>query len=388
MNVPFHRVRFGSEEIEAVLQELNDNWLSPRGPRVPEFGEKWAAMVGAKYGWSVSSGTAAIHLALLALGIRKGMKVAVPTYTCSPTVYPVTFVGAEPVFVDCERDLYGMDPRALEAALATDGAAAVIVVHLYGASCCSEVLDVCRRYDVRVIEDACESVGARYFGGSHLAQPERLVGGVGDVGCFSFRGDKVLTALGTGGIVTTDDPKLFERLKYFSDLGLHNDQTMGRYRNLPVVGFNYEMSNPAAAFGIKQLDRLKEIVDGRRQVASWWREALTGAPGVRLMPDYPGHVYYQWPIAFTQLDDDVGGIRGLDRLGGKLLEHGVPLIPPFSCMHRQPAYWKAHGQKEFPNAQWAETHALLFPCYPDLTREQVEGMAGTIQLTYQEILYG
>lgn len=384
MTIPFHRVAFGVEEIDAVLNELDDNWLSPRGPRGPEFGARWAKEVGHRYGWPCSSGTAAIHLALLALGVGPGDRVAVPTYTCSPTVYPVTYVGAEPVFVDCERTMYGMDPGSLADVLRIGGIKAVIAVHLYGASCMPEVLELCERYQVPVIEDACESVGALYW--ERPGWP--VVGGKGPLGTFSFRGDKVLTALGTGGIVTTDDPNLFRRVQYFCDLGLHNDQTMGRYRDLPVVGFNYEMSNPAAAFGLKQIDRLPEIIAGRQRAASWWREQLSGRPGIRLMPHYPGHVYYQMALAFDRLADDVAAPTGLDRLGEALLAHGVPLIPPFSCMHEQPAYRKAHGRTPVLNAKWAEAHVLLFPCYPALTQVDVLWLAETITETYYEVVHG
>jgi dTDP-4-amino-4,6-dideoxygalactose transaminase len=252
---------------------MADNWFSPRGPRLEEFGKRWAAFVGRKYGWPVSSGTGALHLALLGLGVGRGDVVAVPSYTCSPGVYPVTYVGATPLFIDCELETYGMDPDDLEKKLdehtrLSGPVKAAIPVHLYGAGCRNRVLDVLRAYGVAVIEDACESDGGLYRG------TEVPLGRYGDVACFSFRGDKVLTALGTGGMFVTDDPEVFRKMKLYSDLGLKNEATVGRYRDLEVVGYNYEISNPAAAFGMAQIDRMGKIIEGRRRAAAAWHAAI------------------------------------------------------------------------------------------------------------------
>ncbi len=381
VKVPFHWVTYGEEEKEAVLQAMRDNWFSPRGPKLAELGAKWAAFVGRKYGWPVSSGTGAIHLALLALGIGPGDKVAVPSYTCSPTVYPVTYTGATPVFVDCEMETYGMDPASLDRALTAERCKAVIPVHLYGSSCKWDVIRVAREHKCLIVEDACESDGATYRDGPIAGQ---RLGAAGDMACFSMRGDKLFTAMGTGGITVMDDPEQFRRFKLYSDLGLRNDSTMARYRDLEVVGYNYEISNPAAAFGIAQVDRLPEMITARQTVAGYWRDALSAYawPAVSQMDPYDGHVWYQYPVRFETLVD----YHELDKLGQRLLDRGVPFIPPFWPMHMQPAYAALREQSWCPTAEYCSGHVFLFPCYPSLSREQVRAMAAVIMEEYGELV--
>lgn len=381
--VPFHQCSIGQAEMDAVQAAMESNWLSPRGPKVPELGRVWADVVGHEHGIATSSGTGAIHVALLASGVGRGDQVIVPTYTCSPTVFPVSYVGAEPVFVDCELETYGMDPARLEDALWRYKPKAVIVVDLYGSSCHEETWEVLeayrRRHELIVIEDACESVGGHYHAMRGQETEIPVTGARADIGTFSLRGDKILTALGTGGIVTTNDDQLAKMLAYYVDLGLHNDSTMGRYRNLACVGMNYELSNPAAACGIVQIERREEIVGARRTTAAEWRVQL-GASDDRFRPmvDYPGHAYYQFPLLFPRLN----GPDSLDVLGERLQARGVPLIPPFWPMHLQPAYaarWSGPRKRAaLANSEYASGHVLLFPCYPDLSEDDIAYMVAVI----------
>ncbi|MBA7535342.1 GDP-perosamine synthase [subsurface metagenome] len=375
MNVPFHWVTYGKEEVEAVLKEIKDNWFSPRGPKIPELGQRFADIMGKKYGWPVSSGTGSIHLALLAAGVGEGDLVAVPSYTCSPGVYPVSYVGAIPVFVDCELETYGLDPEHLDQVLTEHGGkiVAAIPVDLYGAACKTEVLDVCRKHGVIVIEDVCESVGALYH------DSEDRAGKWADFACYSMRGDKIVTALGTGGVVLTDDAEMFRVIKLWSDLGLKVDTTMGRYRDLEMIGFNYEIGNVACAFGIAQMDRLQEIVDGRRNSARMWREALADSEGIVQMAEYDGHVWYQYPLLFERLEN----VDQLDAMGERIVARGTPLIPPFWPMEKQPPY--SGIEADCPQSTYASEHVFLFPCYPALTEEQVEYMAGVIMEEYAKV---
>ena len=160
---------------------------------------------------------------------------------------------------------------------------------------------------------------------------------------------------------------------YYSDLGLHNTSVMGRYRDLPVVGYNYEIGNPAAAMALVQMARREEIIAKRRANAAYWRAALDGcAARVAWMEDYPGHAYYQFPLRFPRLRD----VTQLDALGEAVQKRGVPLIPPFWGMHRQPAY--ADSKAICPVSEYASEHVLLFPCYPALTPDDIQYMATVI----------
>jgi perosamine synthetase len=380
------------EEVKAVVDAMTDNWFSPRGPKLEEMGSRLAETIGRKYGWPVSSGTAAIHLALLGLGVGPGDIVAVPSYTCSPGVYPVSYVGATPAFIDCEKETYGMDPDDLERKLDLLGRAghrvkAAIPVHLYMGACQARVFDILRAHGCLIIEDACEVDGARsrdnlqYLG----SMPERS-----DVACFSFRGDKVLTAMGTGGVFLTDDAELFRRMKLYSDLGIRNDSTAARYRDLEVCGFNYEISNPAAAFAIAQINRLAEIIAARQKAASlwhqalkWWSEEGLGTPRTDMVPmqDYAGASWYQFPIRFEGL----GSWQELDALIDRLRERGVGLIPPFWPMHLQSRVYP-DAPRDCPVAEECAGKVLLFPCYPDLNGSDIEYMVSVIGKEYSELV--
>lgn len=381
MRIGFHKVRFGEAEKNAVLAALDSNWLSPRGPEVKAFGEKWSQKIDVRHCWPQSSGTGSLHVALAALGVGQGDKVLVPTYTCSPGVFPVSYVGATPIFIDCEPETYGMNPEHLKRVLhkLPDTPKAAIPVHLYGSSCRWEVIELLRDRGIKIISDACESVGATFIDGP----TERIVGSEADIGCYSFRGDKVLTALGTGGMTSTDSTDLHQQILYYTDLGLHNTKTMGRYRDLACLGFNYELSNPAAAFAIEQINRLPEIIRDRQAAAATWRQRLDGLD-VRLMPHYDGHVYYQFAIWFADLKDGQ-----LDVLGEKLIARGVPFIPPFWPMHMQPQYrdrWREVMVEPCPMAEAAANHVLMLPCYPDLEPLEIAWMAQQIEAAYAKVL--
>jgi dTDP-4-amino-4,6-dideoxygalactose transaminase len=388
MGIAFHHIEYDREDVRAVLEAIESNMMSPRGPKLEEFGKAWAGYVGKSYGWPVSSGTAAIHCALLALGVGKGYGVLVPSYTCSPTVFPVSYVGAEPIFVDCEPDTYCMNPEHMEELIERHGGRkklAAVVTHLYGGAARKRCLDVCREKGVLLIEDACENAGGRY------REPEvahRYQGSLSDAGCFSFRGDKMFTSLGTGGALVTDSEHVLREVKYWSDLGLHNTSAMGRYRDLPCIGYNYEMSNVAAAFGLSQIRLLASNVEKRRKAASLWREALgeeLAASGMEgslfLVEDYPGHCYYQFPIRFELLKT----VEELDGLGRRLLDNGVPLIPAFWPMHRQPMY-RDMGVNDCPVSEYCAEHTFMFPCHGGLSPSDVEYMASVVVRQYREIL--
>ena len=384
MKVPFHNVEFDDQDVTAIMKALESNILSPRGPMLEKFGQAWAEYVGMAYGWPLSSGTAAIHCALLTLGISGNhWKVFVPSYTCSPTVFPVSYVDAEPVFVDCEYETYGMNPMHLEVLLEEYKQyewKAAIVTHLYGSACRPEIIQMLQDKGVMIVEDACENSGGKY-----IDPADKYQGTLGDIGCFSMRGDKMLTSLGTGGVCVSDNIEHINLIKKWSDLGLHNDMTAGRYRDLPVIGYNYEISNVAAAFGLSQIRNLQMSIDKRRIAADRWREILgvyTASldDSITWMDDYPGHCYYQFPLMFNGLK----GVEQLDDLVGRLERMGVSLIPPFWPMHWQPMY--RHLEAECPNSEYAGTHVLMFPCYGALTLAQIEFMVQVIVDEYKRIM--
>jgi dTDP-4-amino-4,6-dideoxygalactose transaminase len=262
---------------------LATNFVSSVGPFVSRFESEFAAAVGSKYAVACSSGTAAIHLALRVLDVGPGDEVLVPTLTFVASVNPVQYVGATPVLVDSEAETYDMDPALVVAELdarARTGRrqpAAIEVVHLLGHPAALEpVLEAAERHGVAIIEDATEALGARYIGG---ALDGRHVGTIGRVGAFSFNGNKLITT-GGGGMLVTDDEGLARRARHLSTQA----RLPGPAYDHDEVGYNYRLSNLAAALGLAQLEQLPALLAGRRENAAAYDAAIAGIPALRPAP--------------------------------------------------------------------------------------------------------
>jgi dTDP-4-amino-4,6-dideoxygalactose transaminase len=314
----------GPRERELLLDAFDSNWIAPLGPHVDAFEREFAEFVGLGHAAALSSGTAALHLALLLLGVGAGDEVLVPSLTFAATANAVTYVGARPVFLDCERETWNVDPALIEdelAARARDGReqpAAVIVVDLYG-QCASydPILASCEAYDVPVIEDAAEALGATYRG--------RAAGSFGALNVFSFNGNKIITTSG-GGMLAGDDPTLIERARHLStqarDPAPHYEHT--------EIGFNYRMSNLLAALGRAQLEGLPAKVRRRREVNAAYRAAFAESPGVGFLPNAPEGEPTNWLTVIT-LDDPI-----------KVREHlatlDIEARPAWKPMHLQAVF--------------------------------------------------
>jgi dTDP-4-amino-4,6-dideoxygalactose transaminase len=270
----------GPEERQLLLDAFDSNWIAPLGPHVDAFEREFAEAVGVPHAVALSSGTAALHLALVLLGVGHGDEVVTSTFTFAATANAITYVGAKPVFIDSSRDTWNMDPEQLAAELrdrARDGRLpkAVLTVDVCGQSADYDpILDVCRSYEVPVIEDAAEALGATYKG--------RKVGSFGLFGAFSFNGNKIITTSG-GGMLACQDERAAQKARFLAtqarDPAPHYEHSH--------IGFNYRLSNLLAAVGRAQLARLDERVEARRANNAFYRNALRGMPGVEFMPEAP-----------------------------------------------------------------------------------------------------
>ena len=242
-------------EQEYIKDAFNKNWIAPLGENVDNFEKELAASVGQKYAVAVSSGTAAIHLALKALYIQPGDVVLCSSLTFAASANPICYEGATPVFIDSEPDTWNMDPVALEQALKTEkNVKAVIVVHLYGIPAkMDEIMRLCRHYKVPVIEDAAESLGSTYKG--------KQTGTIGDIGIYSFNGNKIITTSG-GGILITGNQKVAQRVKY---LATQAREPVLHYEH-QEVGYNYRLSNVCAGIGRGQLRVLQKRIAQKRAI--------------------------------------------------------------------------------------------------------------------------
>lgn len=332
---------------ENVKRVLDAAYLSP-GVWVKEFARRWAAVCGVRHAVAASSGTAAIHVAMLAAGIGPGDEVIVPAMTCPDTLNAVMFAGATPVIVDIEPERFGIDPERIEAAV-TSRTKAVVPVHLYGCPVLPEVFDVARQLGLLVIEDAAEAHGA--------TQDGRMVGALGDVGCFSFRGDKMIGA-GTGGMITTDRGDIAERADYL--IGLASPGGFDRYASTEI-GYSYEMSNVHAAIGVAQIDVLARTIEAKRAVASAY-DALLPDEHVARPAMVKGHVWWRYSPLLRRADPRA--------VHGRLLAQGIEILPPFTPMYRLPMY--RHGDpSRFPVTEDVYRRLLSLPAGPRLTAEDL-----------------
>jgi len=325
----------GEEESAFVEEAFKTNWIAPLGPHVDGFEQELAAHVGVGHGAAVSSGTAAIHLALLLLGVQPGDTVFCSSLTFVGSCNPILYCGARPVFIDCDPQTWNMSPAALERAFEwarREGRLprCVIVVNLYGQSADMDaLLPLCERYGVPVLEDAAESLGAMYKG--------RASGSFGRIGVYSFNGNKIITTSG-GGMLVADDPAVVQRAR---KLATQARESAAHYEHVEI-GFNYRMSNVLAGIGRGQLRVLEQRVSQRRQVFDTYREALCDQPQVSWMPEPPGYRSTRWLTCFTLLGSDAG--RRRDLVLRSLERHSIEARPVWKPMHQQPLF---HGAPYF-----------------------------------------
>jgi len=326
----------GADERALLLDAFDSNWIAPLGPHVDAFEREFAAYVGAPSAAALSSGTAALHLALVMLGVGPGDDVVVPTLTFVATANVVHYVGARPVFVDSDDATWNLDPQRLHDLLEARAATgrlpkAVITVDLYG-QCAEydEIVALCARHDVPIVEDAAEAVGATYRGAP--------AGSFGVIGVFSFNGNKVITTSG-GGMLVSRDPALVDRARFLStqarDPAPHYEHT--------EVGFNYRMSNLLAAVGRGQVHSLPAKIARRRAVNARYRAALTGVDGIGFIPNAPDGEPINWLTVVTIDDERFGSTPTAVREHLETLN--IEARPAWKPMHLQPLFADAevHG---------------------------------------------
>jgi pyridoxal phosphate-dependent aminotransferase EpsN len=325
-------------EMRFVREAFRTNWVAPLGPNVDAFEEAFAAKIGAGYAVALSSGTAALHLALRALRLRPGEEVFCSTFTFAATANAIAYEGARPVFIDSDEATWNMDAALLAAELdrrARRGRLprAVIVVDLYGQ--CADLKPIaaaCRRHGVVLIEDAAEALGATYRG--------KAAGTFGWANIFSFNGNKIITTSG-GGMLATDDEKLARQARF---LATQARDPAPHYQH-SQIGFNYRLSNVLAGIGLGQLSVLDSRVNARRRIFARYQKAFSGVPGLTFMPEAPYGRSNRWltcvlvdPKAFGASCEDI-------RLA--LAALNIESRPLWKPMHKQPVFrgCKAVGGK-------------------------------------------
>ncbi|MBC7476321.1 MAG: DegT/DnrJ/EryC1/StrS family aminotransferase [Candidatus Sericytochromatia bacterium] len=268
--IPINKPSITELEISYVNDAISTGWGEKCNDYIYKFQNDFAEYQQSKFALATSSCTGAIHLALMALGIKAGDEVIVPDITWIATVEPVLYIGAKPVFVDILRDTWCIDPEKIKTAI-TPKTKAIIVVHLYGNVCeMDEIMQIAKDYNLVVLEDAAEGLGSEYKG--------KKAGSIGDAGVFSFHGTKTMTT-GEGGILVTNNETVFEKAKVLNDHGRNPKDPENKMFWMREYGYKYKMSNLQAALGCAQIRRIDELVEKKRQIFNWYTTLLSNIPG-------------------------------------------------------------------------------------------------------------
>src|SRR5690625_5111020 len=312
-------------EMVYVQESFDTNWIAPLGENVNKFEEELARKVGSQSAAALSSGTAAIHMALKAAGVGEGDIVLCPTLTFSATCNPIIYQNATPVFIDSDHETWNMCPKALEEAFAKYGekVKAVLVVHLYGLSAdMDKIMGICNKHKVTVIEDAAESLGT-YYKGKHT-------GTFGEYGIFSFNGNKIITTSG-GGMLVSEDAERIEKTRFWATQA----RDKARHYQHSEIGYNYRMSNICAGIGRGQLKVLDERVAKKKYIFEYYKENLKELEGISFMPINDWNEPNYWLSCIT-LEGDVKPLDIMEALEKENIE-SRPIWKP---MHLQPIFEK------------------------------------------------
>jgi len=348
--IPLAEPDIGDEELRNVMEAVKSGWVSSKGPFVEEFEKKFSSYVGMKNSIATSNGTAALHLALMALGMGRGDKVLVPSLTFVATANAVTYTGAEPVFMESHPEYWCVDPSKIEANI--DGQTkAIIVVHLYGHPCnMDEIMQLAKDHQLYVIEDCAEAHGAEYRG--------KKVGSFGIISCFSFYGNKIITT-GEGGMCLTNNEEVASKMRILRDHGMDPNKKYW----YDLVGFNYRMTNLQAALGVAQLEKIDRLIAKKREIAAKYGKLMEDLSNVTSPPEmsWAKNVYWLYSVLV--------GREFRDKIVEHLDAEGIESRPFFRSMHSLPPYKR--GLK-LPVADELSATGLNLPSGCRLSENQIQ----------------
>lgn len=357
--IPLLRPFFDSEELKEIQKVLESGWVS-QGPKVKEFEKKVADYLGVKYAIAVANCTSALHLSSLSLGIKQGDEVLVADYTFPATGHSVLYCGAKPVFVDVDLRTYNINPERIEGKI-TERTKAIIPVHTFGQPAeMDRIKEISEKYDIKVIEDAACAFGAQYKG--------RYAGTIGDIGCFSFHARKGITT-GEGGMVVTNNEDLAKRIRELSVFGMRNAWDVERTDEFVIpefinIGYNYKMSDIAAAIGVAQLKKLEKIIKRKIELAKYWDENLQEFEDIEA-PFVKENVKHIFQSYVALLNPNIKR----NKIIQELMQKGVQTQIGTYASHIQPVY---NSKEICPNSLEVFKRSLALPMYYMLNEESIE----------------
>ncbi|MGZ4883353.1 MAG: DegT/DnrJ/EryC1/StrS family aminotransferase [Halobacteriota archaeon] len=370
--IPVYEPLLGRREKELLAECIDSGWISSDGRFVGEFEERFSHYIGVRYGVAVCNGTAALEAALYGIGVQKGDEIVMPSFTIISCAIAVLRLGARPVLVDIDPATWNMDTTQLESKI-TSRTRAIMPVHIYGLPVDMDpVLECSAAHDLKVVEDAAEAHGAEYFSRTKGRRWLKC-GSMGDVACFSFYANKVVTT-GEGGMVVTNDPSIATRAASYRNLCFQS----GRRFYHTELCYNFRMTNLQAAVGIAQLERIDEVIALRRSLAGYYKAGLDGVQGVRFQAEVPYGRSVHWMYA-VQLDEALGidAKTMMERLSSK----GIESRPFFLGLHSQPVLQRGGilADERFPFTDQAHRQGLYLPSGLTLTRAQIDEVCDAVR---------
>lgn len=352
----------GNEE-KYVLDCLRTTWISSLGKYIDKFEKKFASFNNSKYAVSCNSGTAALHLALLALGIKPGDEVLVPDITYVASINAIAYCGATPVLIDIDPETCNIDTNLIKKNI-TPKSKAIIVVHMYGHPVDMDpIMTIAKKYNLFVIEDNAQGLGAQYKG--------KRTGSIGDIGTFSFFGNKVITT-GEGGMMVTNDPILAEKARIFKNQGM---QPYKRFW-FPVIGYNYRMTNIEAAIGLAQLEKMATHIRNRRKIAKSYLNELKNIESI-ILPVEKEYAFCAYWMFNIKLKDNAPVDK--DTIIKQLFASGIDARYIYFPLHTLPPYKKLSEGKYFPVSEYNSSKMITLPTHENLSGEDIKYICDKIK---------
>lgn len=362
--IPVAYPHLGATEEKYILDCVRSSWISSTGAYIEKFEKAFANYIGAKYALSCNNGTSALHLALLALDIGPGDEVIIPAFTFIATANAVKYVGATPIFVDSEPNTWNLDASKIEEKI-TKKTKAIMPVHIYGYPAeMKKIMGIAKKHKLYVIEDAAEAHAAKYG--------KKYVGNFGDVGCFSFYGNKIITT-GEGGMIITNKRKIIEKILLLKNHGMSKKR---RYYH-PIIGYNFRLTNLQAAIGLAQIEKFSELLNERKKIEQLYRKFLMDIPGVIFQPmnKHITHVCWLFSLLITP---KFGKTRKY--LMQYLAKYNIDSRPFFYTVTHFPMY---KTRDVFPVAKQLSQQGINLPSFPGLSYDQIAYVANTIKKCHQ-----
>lgn len=357
IKIPVYRPSIGEKEKRYVAECMDSTWISSKGRFIRDFEDSFSQYLEINSSTTVSNGTVALHLALLALGIGPDDEVIVPTFTYIASVNAIKYVGAKPVFADSESHTWNIDPNDIRKKI-TPKTKAIMVVHLYGNPCkMDEIKEICGEFNIDLIEDAAEALGSKYKG--------EYIGTFGDISTFSFFGNKTLTT-GEGGMVASPNKDLIERVSFLKNQGVSKEIEYWH----DEIAFNYRMTNIAAAIGLAQLERIDEILLKKIEIADLYSLSLSNTP-VEFQFTEDNCINSNWMVSILLPNKKVR-----EEIRHSLRKSGIETRPFFNPVHKMPPYNK---NQVFSVAEDLGSRGINLPSYPDLDDQDIDMIASIVK---------